>query len=196
MIASLCLSCITIAGNLFVLLAVYQDPYKELRKPFTVLIANLALADLTAGAITEPMAVYFTYQEVQGSVVNDLAVYITHLSYFMSCTTSVLTLSVLAIDRYLAISYSLWYKCHVTLSCTIKICMALWIMSVLLSLTYIKTGYINFAFVFANTTVLSTASVLVFAYYRVFKSLRIRTIQVGVLHDGRSQQRFSSSLSF
>ena len=111
---------------------------------------NLALADLTAGAITEPMAVYFTYQEVQGSVVNDLAVYITHLSYFMSCTTSVLTLSVLAIDRYLAISYSLWYKCHVTLSCTIKICMALWIMSVLLSLTYIKTGYINFAFVFAK----------------------------------------------
>ena len=110
MIASLCLSCITIAGNLLVLLAVYQDPYKELRKPFTFLIANLALADLTAGAITEPMAVYFTYQEVQGSVVNDLAVYVTHLSYFMSCTTSVLTLSVLAIDRYLAISYSLWYK--------------------------------------------------------------------------------------
>ena len=188
MIASLCLSCITIAGNLLVLLAVYQDPYKELRKPFTFLIANLALADLTAGAITEPMAVYFTYQEVQGSVVNDLAVYVTHLSYFMSCTTSVLTLSVLAIDRYLAISYSLWYKCHVTLSCTIKICMALWIMSVLLSLTYIKTGYINFAFVFANTAVLSTASVLVFAYYRIFKSLRIRTIQVGVLHEGRSQR--------
>ncbi|XP_022787875.1 alpha-1A adrenergic receptor-like [Stylophora pistillata] len=188
MTISLFLLCITILGNLFVLLAVYQDPHKELRKPFTVLIANLALADLTAGAITEPMAAYFTIQEVRGSVVEDLAVYVTHLSYFMSCTSSVLTLGVLAIDRYLAISYSLWYKSHVTLSLTMKICMAAWIVSMLLSLAYIKIGFINFAFVFANTAVLSTTCVLVFAYYRIFRSLRIRTIQVGILHEGGYQQ--------
>lgn len=187
MIASIFLSFITIPGNFIVLLAVLKDPYKELRGPFTVFVANLALADLMAGSVTEPMAVYFTIQEVRGSLVEHFAVYVTHLSYFVSCTTSVLTLGVLTIDRYLAISHSLWYKAHVIMENAIKVCIVIWIVSITLSLAYIKTGFINFAFVFANTSVLTTACVLVFAYYRIFKSLRNRTLRVGVLHEGRHQ---------
>lgn len=187
MIASLFLSTITIPGNLLVLLAVYKDPHKELRKPFTIFVANLAMADLTSGAVTEPMAAYFTIQEVRGALVEDFTVYLTHLSYFMSCTTSVLTLGVLTIDRYLAISHSLWYKAHVTLESAIKVSIVLWLVSVTLSLAYIKTGFINFAFVFANTAVLTTTFVLVFSYYRIFKTLRSRTLQVGTLHEGRDQ---------
>ena len=187
MIASLFLSSITIPGNLIVLLAVLKDPYKELRGPFTIFVANLALADLMAGSITEPMAVYFTIQEVRGGLVENFAVYVTHLSYFVSCTTSVLTLGVLTIDRYLAISHSLWYKAHVTMETAIKVCIVIWIGSITLSLAYIKTGFINFAFVFANTAVLTTACVLVFANYRILKTLRNRTLRLGVLHEGRHQ---------
>lgn len=187
MISSIFLSTITIPGNLLVLLAVYKDPHKELRKPFTVFVANLALADLTAGSVTEPMAAYFTIQEVRGALVEGIAVYVTHLSYFMSCTTSVLTLGVLTVDRYLAISHSLWYKAHVTLESAIKVSIVIWVVSITLSLAYIKTGFINFAFVFANTAVLTTTCVLVFSYYRIFKTLRSRTLQVGVLHEGREQ---------
>ena len=187
MIASLVLSAITISGNLLVLLAVYKDPHKELRKPFTIFVANLALADFTAGSVTEPMAAYFTIQEVRGGVVEEFAVYITHLSYFMSCTTSVLTLGVLTIDRYLAISHSLWYKAHVTMESATKVCIFVWIVSITLSLVYIKTGFINFAFVSANTAVLSTSCVLVFSYY-IFKTLRSRTVRVGVLHEGLNQR--------
>lgn len=188
MIASLFLSAITIPGNSLVLLAVYKDPHKELRKPFTILVANLALADLTAGSITEPMAAYFTIQEVRGSQVEDFLVYITHLSYFMSCTTSVLTLGALTLDRYLAISHSLWYKAHSTLASTVEVCIAVWIVSITLSLAYIRTGFIHFAFVFANTAVLSTTCVLVFSYYKTVKSLRSRTLQVAVLHEGTNQR--------
>lgn len=188
MIASLFLSTVTIPGNALVLFAVYKDPYKELRKPFTVMIANLALADLTAGAITEPMAAFFTIQEVRGVQVEDFAVYITHLSYFISCTTSVLTLGLLSVDRYLAISHALRYKAHITLSATIAMCIFVWITSVTLSLVYIKTGFINFAFVFANTAVLTTTCVLAVSYTRIFKSLRTRTRQIGVLHEGTNQR--------
>lgn len=188
MIASLVLSAITISGNLLVLLAVYKDPHKELRKPFTTLVASLALADFTAGSVTEPMAAYFTIQEVQGGVVEDFAVYITHLSYFVSCTASVLTLGVLTIDRYLAISHSLWYKAHVTMESATKVCIFVWIVSITLSLVYIKTGFINFAFVFANTAVLSTSCALAFSYYSIFNTLRSRTVRVGVLHEGMNQR--------
>ena len=187
-ITSLFLSTITIPGNALVLLAVYNDPHRELRTPFTVLIANLALADATAGTITEPMAAYFTIQEVRGGHVEKVAVYITHMSYFISCTTSVLTLGLLSVDRYLAISHALWYKAHVTLARTVKICISVWITSITLSLAYIKTGFINFAFVFANTAVLSTACVLAFSYYRIFKSLRHRTRRIGILHEGTNQR--------
>lgn len=188
MIASLVLSAITISGNLLVLLAVYKDPHKELRKPFTTFVASLALADFTAGSVTEPMAAYFTIQEVQGGVVEDSAVYITHLSYFVSCTASVLTLGVLTVDRYLAISHSLWYKAHVTMESATKVCIFVWIVSITLSLVYIKTGFINFAFVFANTAVLSTSCVLAFSYYSIFNTLRSRTVRVGVLHEGMNQR--------
>lgn len=188
MIASLVLSAITISGNLLVLLAVYKDPHKELRKPFTTFVASLALADFTAGSVTEPMAAYFTIQEVQGGVVEDFAVYITHLSYFVLCTASVLTLGVLTIDRYLAISHSLWYKAHVTMESATKVCIFVWIVSITLSLVYIKTGFINFAFVFANTAVLSTSCVLAFSYYSIFNTLRSRTVRVGVLHEGMNQR--------
>ena len=188
MIASLVLSAVTIPGNLLVLLAVYKDPHKELRKPFTIFVANLALADLTAGLVTEPMAAYFTIQEARGDAVEDVAVCITHLSYFMSCTTSVLILGVLTIDRYLAISHSLWYKAHVTMESATKVCIVEWIVSITLSLVYIKTGFINFAFVFANTAVLTTSCVLVFSYYSIFKTLRSRTVRVGVLHEGVNQR--------
>lgn len=188
MIASLVLSAITISGNLLVLLAAYKDPHKELRKPFTTFVASLALADFTAGSVTEPMAAYFTIQEVQGGVVEDFAVYITHLSYFVLCTASVLTLGVLTIDRYLAISHSLWYKAHVTMESATKVCIFVWIVSITLSLVYIKTGFINFAFVFANTAVLSTSCVLAFSYYSIFNTLRSRTVRVGVLHEGMNQR--------
>ena len=188
MIASLILSVVTILGNLLVLLAVYKDPHKELRKPFSIFVANLALADFTAGSVTEPMAAYYTILETRGGVVEDFAVYITHLSYFMSCTTSVLTLGVLTIDRYLAISHSLWYKANVTMQSATKVCIFVWIVSITLSLVYIKTGFINFAFVFANTAVLTTSCVLVFSYYSIFNTLRSRTVRVGVLHEAVNQR--------
>ena len=188
MIALLFLSMVTIPGNVLVLLAVYKDPYKELRQPFTVLIANLALADLAAGSITDPMAVFFIVQEARGGHVQGFTVYLTHLSYFISCTTSVLTLGLLAVDRYLAISHGLWYKSHINLASTMKICVFVWMISITLSMAYIKTGFIHFAFVFANTAVLSTACVLAVSYYRIFKSLRTRTRQIGVLHEGTSQR--------
>ena len=187
MITSLVLSAITIPGNLLVLLAVYKDPHRELRKPFTIFVANLALADFTAGSVTEPMAFYYMIQEARGGVVEDFAVYITHLSYFMSCTTSVLTLGVLTIDRYLVISHSLWYKAHVTMESATKVCISVSIVSITLSMVYIKTGFISFAFVFANTAVLATSCVLVFSYCSIFKTLRSRTVQVGVLHEGVNQ---------
>ena len=187
MFVSLLLSIVTIPGNALVLFAVYKDPYRELRKPFTVMIASLALADLTAGAITDPMAAYFMVKEIRGGYVQGFTVYLTHLSYVISCTTSVLTLGLLSLDRYLAISHALWYKAHFTLASTIKICIFVWLISVALSLAYIKTGFIHFAFVFANTAVLSTACVLAFSYSRIFKSLRNRTRQIGVMHEGSNQ---------
>jgi len=188
MIASLVLSAVTISGNSLVLLAVYKDPHKELRKPFTIFVANLALADFTAGFVTEPMASYYTIQEARGGVVKDFAVYLTHLSYFMSCTTSVFILGVLTIDRYLAISHSLWYKAHVSLESATKVCIFVWVVSITLSLVYIKTGFINFAFVFANTAVLTTSCVLVFSYCSIFKTLRSRTVRVGILYEGVNQR--------
>lgn len=49
------LAIITTVGNLLVIVAVYKDPFRELRTISSYLLVNLAVADLIMGLIVEPM---------------------------------------------------------------------------------------------------------------------------------------------
>ncbi|KAJ7352767.1 hypothetical protein OS493_034118 [Desmophyllum pertusum] len=55
----------TVPGNLMVILAVLFDPNKNLRSPFTLLVANLAVTDLIVGALVEPLSINTHYREAQ-----------------------------------------------------------------------------------------------------------------------------------
>ena len=48
----------TVPGNLLVVMAVFIDPNKDLRSPFMYFVANLAMADLLVGLVTDPVSAY------------------------------------------------------------------------------------------------------------------------------------------
>lgn len=52
---TIALAVITTAGNLLVIVAVYKDPFRELRTTSNYLLVNLAVADLITGLIVEPL---------------------------------------------------------------------------------------------------------------------------------------------
>ena len=102
MILSILLMMTNIPGHLLVITAVLRDPYKNLRSPFNILMANLSVADLIVGTIVCPLSIHYHLHEALGESISVIQIKCFHLSYYMSCTASVLSLASLAIERYVA----------------------------------------------------------------------------------------------
>lgn len=164
------LSVITVTGNLMVCVSVVKDPYKELRTPFNFYIINLALADLIVGLVTEPIAVWVHIRE--GFSLTMENVWIIHMSYFISCTASVLSLCALTMDRYNAITTPLKHRVSgLSLKRTLFTSGFIWIFSLSIPFIYFKLGFLTYSLVFANTAVSITFITLIFAYVRIFQTL-------------------------
>ena len=94
---------LNIPGNFLVIVAVALNPNKNLRTPFNLLMTNLAVADLVVGTVTQPMAIYIHWNEADSNHATLEQLSGLHMSYFISCTASLLSLGTLAVERYLAI---------------------------------------------------------------------------------------------
>ena len=175
-IVSLLLALVTIPGNLIVCIAVLKDPFRSLKTPFTFFVVNLAVADLVVGAVTEPLSALTHFRE-GFSLEIGLFVVPMHMSYFISCTASVLNLAALTADRFAAISYPLQYRVRFSISRATVIAGLIWLVSLLLPFTYFKVGALKYAFVFANTAVALTLVIFLFTYVRTVRAMRAQVSQ-------------------
>ena len=177
---------LTTAGNWLVCLAVYKDPNKELRTPFNFFIVNLAFTDLLVGLVVEPICVAVHMKEslTDEPLADDLTTF--HMFYFISCTASVLSLTAITIDRYVAVIRPFYYRAKWNTKKVITASLVIWIISVSLPFVYFKVGYIGYSFVFA-TIVILTLVVLVFTTGRVFRKVRQQLEMSNRLYAGRSE---------
>ncbi|XP_068699770.1 adenosine receptor A2a-like [Montipora capricornis] len=173
-------------GNILVILAVYLNPNKDLRSPFNYFVANLSFADLVVGVVTAPLGTAFHIMEGLG-MVNDRFKDSMHTTYFISCTASLLSLTALALDRYVAITYPLIYRTKLNPTRALLVSMVVWIISILLSLLYYVVGYNRYRFIFASTAVVTTFVVLMFTNAKIFKYLRFQVKQWDDLHDSSEE---------
>lgn len=181
----LCL--ITVPGNLLVVLAVFIDPNRELRSPFNYFVANLAMADLVVGLVTEPVSVLYHVKEGLGLL--DAGSPVIHLPFFMSCTASILSLLVLTLDRYVAITSPFRYRTKLNPGRAALLCGGVWAVSLGFPFMYFYLGYIPYAFLFANTAIMLTFVVLLFAYIRIYKIFRDQVKGWDALHAGTEENR-------
>ncbi|KAL9970464.1 hypothetical protein ACROYT_G022842 [Oculina patagonica] len=130
-------------GNFLVVLAVFLDPNKDLRSPFNYFVANLALADLIVGLLTSPLAAIYLISEGLKHPNQQFRVWM-HMTYFISCTASLLSLTALALDRYVAIAYPLLYRTKLSPVRASLVLLLVWIVSILFSLIYFIVGYNKF----------------------------------------------------
>ena len=166
----LCL--ITVPGNLLICMAVYIDPYRRLRTPFNAVVVNLAFADLVVGCITEPLSVYMHIKEGLGQKITIIELRALHLSYFISCTASVLSISLLALERYISISYSFKYRLYFKVRRFVLVSIFVWLVAIGLSMVYLLTDYVFYTFVFINIAVFWTLSVTTFCYVKILRKLK------------------------
>lgn len=173
MVTSLIFMIVTIPGNLIVILVVYKDPFKEFRKPFTLLILNLAVTDLIVGCLAEPMSVMIHYREAHG-----LSIKISWLSqtcYFLCATASLLSLAVLTGDRYLAITSPVWYRSNVLPARVGYASVIIWVLSICFTGIFFFVDFISYAFIFGNIAICVALFIIVFAYIRIFRQLKVAT---------------------
>ena len=173
-------------GNSLLVLAVFLDPNKNLRSPFNYFVANLGLADLIVGLLTSPLAATYVISEGLKHPNQQFRVWM-HITYFISCTASVLSLTALAFDRYVAITCPLLYRTKLSPIRALLVSLLIWTASVLLSLIYFIVGYNKFRFVFANTAVAVTFAVLIFTNVKIFKCLRCQVHHWDTLHDSKNE---------
>ena len=173
-------------GNFLVILAVFLDPNKDLRSPFNYFVANLGLADLIVGLVTSPLAATYLISEGLKNPNQQFRVWM-HMTYFISCTASLLSLTALAIDRYVAVKYPLLYRYKLSPMRAFLVSLLVWTVSILFSLIYFVVGYNKFRFVFANTAVAVTFAVLIFTNTKIFKHLRSQVHQLDTLQDSKNE---------
>lgn len=186
-----------IPGNLLEILAVALDPYKKLRTPFNFMMTNLAVADLVVGVVTEPMSIYIHWKEGMGEHVTLGELRVLFMSYFISCTASLLSLATLAVERYLAIRYPYIYKNQLTKRRVLRTAIGIWTISIALSCIYFKVGYVTYAFIFANTAIVITITIICFMYYLMYRALKMRArsdTPVAIVDNGTPESHDQSTV--
>ena len=176
-------------GNFLVVAAVFLDPNKDLRSPFSFFVANLGLADLFVGLLVCPMAAIYLISEglSHNNQPNEQFRIWRHMTYFIPCTASLLSLAALAMDRYIAITYPLHYRSKLNPVRAFLISCLVWIVSILLCLIYFIVGYDKFRFVFASTAVAVAFAVLIFTNVKIFKFLRRQVRHWDRVHDSTEE---------
>ena len=184
--SSILITIVASVGNSLVVLAVFLNPNKDLRTPFNYFMANLSIADLIVGFITGPMSTIYHIFEGVGRLKQSFRD-VVHITFFISWTASLLSLTALALDRYLAITYPLMYRTKLNPVRALLVSLMVWIASILLPMIYFIVGYNKFRFVFANTAVALTFAVLIFTNAKIFKYLRFQVQQWDNLHDSTEE---------
>lgn len=176
---------ITVPGNLLVCLAVVKDPYKTLRSPFNLFLLNISAADLVVGLAVLPLSIAYHTLEGMGIMYSALTKAL-HLSFFISCTASVLGIAALSLDRYVCVTSPMKYRLKLKTLQVKRASLVIWLISVACPFTYLYVDFIIYTFVFSNGTLLFTLLILAFVNHKIYRSLQTQRKQLQTLVDGEN----------
>ena len=116
------------------------------------------------------------------------------VAFFVSCTVSLLSLTVLALERYLAIIHPAIYRTQLSPVRAFLVSVLVWILSILLTMIYFIAGYNIYRFIFANTTLVFTIAVLTFTNAKILKYLRHQMQEWDALHENTEENLLMKQL--
>ena len=192
--SSILITPVAFLGNSFVVIAVIWNPYKDLRKPFYYFVMNLSIADLLVGLILGPLSTMAHFLEGLEVKLPGKIGTLTRVVYFILCTASLLSLTALALERYLAIMHPQSYqtRLHPARACLL-VSVVVWITSILLSMIFLISGYNRYRFIFANTVAVTIAT-LIFTHAKILKYLQHQMQQWDDLHKSTEENMIMRQL--
>lgn len=160
-------SVIATLSNLLVLVAIYRAP--SLHTPSGTLLFGLALSDLGVGLIVHPLF----FSQILAKVIRNKPLFCeagisVEITANALCIVSLLTVTAVSLDRYLALRLHLRYKELITINRAILVLVCVWLFSSLFgSLWLWKHEVIKIVAIVIITVSLSIASFSYLSIYRV-----------------------------
>ena len=172
-------------GNLLVLVSIWRT--SSLHLPSFVLLFNLALSDLCVGLIVQPAFVTATLARMSGAQdVLCLALISTTVSSSILCTVSLLTMTAISVDRYLAVSLHLRYQEVVTVARAVRLVVLVWLISAVLAISWLWPP--NVFFVTAAVTITVSNVLVLFTYVKIYRVVRRHEAQIHTQVQFQEQQ--------
>lgn len=163
-------------GNSFVVLIILRR--EALQNPSNVLLSCLAISDLVVGLVSQPSFVIFKVAEMNGHFNTYCAArMVQSCSGWLTASVSLLTLSAISVDRYLALRLHLRYATIVTVPRVINSVAVFWLIcTASVALRFVMTsGKWNSAILSA---LLFVVVVTFTCYFNIFKTVRRHKRQI------------------
>lgn len=185
-VITILLAIIAIVGNILVVIAIIKTP--SLHSPSYIFLFSLAVSDLGVGSIVQPLHVLLAVWALQGNYTESFCT-VRILFWFLTAGFSIasyLTIVIISIDRYLAVSLRTEYRVKVTMRRVIGAAVTLWIVTaVLVGVT--RGGINNYGFTFAVIAI----SIWVISFF-VTSFIFFKTIRIILRSQAQVQTRLSS----
>ena len=175
-------------SNALIIVALHKAA--SLHPPTKLFFRCLAIADLSVGAISQPLFAVFLLLSATTGMKLEFIFYTDKLSKassFVLCPVSVFTSTAISVDRLLALLSGLRYRHVVTLPRIRAVITFFWLIGVSTGLIYFWSNGIAFLISFSLIIFSLTASV--FFYSTIYFKLRRHRLQVSPLTQGQPNRR-------
>ena len=162
-------SLVTTVANILVMISIWRTP--SLHSPSNNLLVGLACSDLGVGLVTLPASILENFAMIR----QDMLLFCTSLRVAIAtgknfCTVSVLTLTAISMDRYIAIHYHLRYQEIVTLKRSFMTLALICLLAGLCTLFFLSM--VHYGFYFYLSLNIICVCVVVFASGSIYRVVR------------------------
>ena len=195
MILNIFISITATIGNLVVLLTIWRSPH--LHSPSKTLLFGLALSDLCVGLASEPLNVGFQAVLFNNSskLTSCTLIKIRILVFAILTGVTLLTVTAMSVDRYLAIYLHLRYDQVVTEKKTRKVILCVWLISCLPLVIIIFHPMTSL--LVGTVTIAVCLLIISFVWVRIYQVVRLHQAQiqdqVAVASQSFNMARFRNS---
>ncbi|XP_032237903.2 adenosine receptor A3-like [Nematostella vectensis] len=179
--------------NVLILVSIWRTP--ALHRPSIILMSNLALADIGVGAVAQPLMLIWAALEL--NVENwPMSTYCYVAAFFGNSgsvfgAVSLLSVTAIAFDRFLALHYHLRYTAIVTVKRVSFLCFIFWFISLLCVVVWFVLGNSIYSYM-AGAVMVMCFGVVLLSYYNVYKVIKRHQKQINTAQSSFSEEASSA----
>lgn len=175
----------TVVLNGLVIIIFIRQRKVLFRQLFYKVIFNILLSDFLNGLITDNLTLAYVIKEGLKQPVSEILVTMSHITFFIFGSVSVLTIGLLGAERQWALFLPFSYRVGVEPIYVYGTLVSTWIFSILMSLLYLWLGFYTSLVIFASTTVCLSFAIMLVTVIAYYHKLIRRPAHIGA-QDGVS----------